>query len=156
MKTTLRIVGALLVLGGLAWFVSGAEADDATDWQNQLWQAQKERDDWLSKITQDNMDYGNQMRQEMAQANAWPTGPAAGPGIAPQVKAPAAGPAAAPKAVPQQPPKPQAPNALAEKVRQNQEQVRQRIEQTRQVVMQRRQEILQQARRALPQQPLWR
>jgi hypothetical protein len=168
MKTTLRLVGVLLMLGGLWWIASGAWADDATDWaaklaqdqkerddwQNQLWQAQKERDDWLSKITQDNMDYGNQMRQEMdnwnrqTPENAWPAGPAAGPGVGPQVKAPVR-PAAAPKAVPPQPPRPQTHEAFAAMVRQNQEQVRQRIEQGRQEIMQRRQEILQRAGRPL-------
>src|SRR5437868_1228988 len=55
-STSLRIVGVLLVLGA-AWVILPAVlADDATDWANQLAQAQKEREDWQAQLDQAQRD----------------------------------------------------------------------------------------------------
>ena len=53
MKTTSQgFFGALLGLCVLSVIVPGAGADDATDWANQLAQAQKEREEWQAQREQ--------------------------------------------------------------------------------------------------------
>ena len=148
MKTiSLRIFGALLVLGVLWVIVPGVRADDPIDRANETGQYQAELFQETVQQYQDlqtSADEMNSMRQDTP-----PAPPAAGP-VAVPTKAPVAGPAAAPqvrfpaRAVPQQRPMPLDPVAFQQMVRQNQEKVRQQILQTQQQIMQRSQEIIQQ------------
>src|SRR5439155_1739438 len=68
-STILRIFGGLLVLGGAWVIVPGVTADDATDYANQMDQAQKDRDDYMNKILQDNVKYIEDMRKFMDEQN---------------------------------------------------------------------------------------
>jgi hypothetical protein len=172
MKTTsLRIFGALLVLGVLWVMVPGARADETTDYINQIYQDQKDRDDYINSV----IERATALR-DARWADAPPAAPVAAPVAAPPVRA-------TPQPVPQdlfagdsggmaliwkpgmaeaqvnpmltnpdvkaqaqvQP----SPDAFSQMVRQNQEQVRQQIMQTQQQVMQKRQEILQQQQELL-------
>jgi len=121
-KSSLRIIRALLVLGVLWLIVPGVRAD--------------ENDDYLNAIA----EHARQLLAD-SQALTWPYGESDGPS---GYGAPAA-PAVAPqvKFTPQ--PVPQASDAFAQMVRQNQERVRQQILQTRQQILQRSQEIMQQS-----------
>jgi hypothetical protein len=177
--TSLRIFGALLVLGVLWVSVPDVRADDdyvteINRYVDQIYQDQKDRDDYLNSIYQD----ATQLRDARWDSTWSNTEPAA-PVAAPQVKftpqpvpqdpdafaqmvrqnrervqhqimqgqqqiMQQAGWVAAPQAVPLQVAMPQDPVAFQQMVLQNQERVRQQIMQTRQQILQRSQEIIQQ------------
>src|SRR5262245_25035059 len=64
MQTTSRpIFAAILGLSVLSAMGQGALADDATDWANQLAQAQKERDDWQRQQEQAQRDRDDWYKQ---------------------------------------------------------------------------------------------
>ena len=78
MKTTSRrIFAALVGLCLLSVMVRGAGADDATDYANQLYQAQKEREEWQAQRDQAErdrqalQDWHNQLYQAQKERDEW-------------------------------------------------------------------------------------
>ena len=75
MKThSLSILGALLGVGAMWVIVPNAPADDATDYANQLAQAQQERDEWQRQREQAQKEADDRQKErEQAQkdADAW-------------------------------------------------------------------------------------
>jgi hypothetical protein len=121
-------------------------------------QAQQERDEYINKVTQDNMKSMEEMRKFMDEQNR--VQPDAVASAQPNVSAAAGatGPARAPRLAP-----PQGQTPLDQLVIQNQERVRQQILQTQQQIMQQQQAILQQSQfqfmpiaAAQPSQFVWR
>jgi len=143
MKTTcLRIIGALLVLSVLWGTVPSVRADETTDYINQIYQDQKDRDDYINSV----IERATALR-DASWAGAEPEAPAA----VPQPKPPVAAPVPAPPVNFHPQPVPQDPAAFVQMVRQNQERAQQQI-------LQGQQQLLQQAGRvaappAVPQQP---
>ena len=145
MKTTsLRIIGAFLVLTVLWGIVPSVRADETTDYINQIYQDQKDRDDYINGVIE---------RATALRDARWADTEPAAPAAVPQPKLPAAAPVPAPPVSFHPPPVPPDQTAFAQMVRQNQERAQQQILQGQQQVLQRQQQILQQAGRVVPQQP---
>jgi hypothetical protein len=147
MKTiSLRIFGALLVLGVLGVIVPCVRAEDPIERANRIGQYQAE-------LFQETVQQYQDLRQSANELNSLRQD-AIGQGqqqrVDPLNRRPDAQPVRFPaQAVPHQPPMPLDPVAFQQMVLQNQERVRQQILQTQQQIMQRHDEIIQQHQRQI-------